>query len=174
MTLDLREHLDDVRLCDRKAEPPSRQYEGQGNGVDDDEGVWKLGEPSRRRGMLLRVVNEEFIGLNEDQKDALGMAELDNRSELVLSDDGSGRVVRRVQNQTSRLVSNDGLDVAKRRSKVIGRIGLGVDRMAAGEKDLIRKADPVGRRNDDLIARRNQGQHEIEKLLLPSGPGDHI
>src|SRR4029077_7901365 len=117
------------------------------------------------------VVDEELVGLVEDEKRVARAAPLDDPRQFRLGDHGTGRIAWRVDDDAPGPIACHGANRVERRAELNRLFRAGKDWSSARELHLIGKAHPVRRRNDHLVTLAHERQDDVEELLLAAASG---
>ncbi len=175
MALQLVHRLDQRHRRAGEAQPPA------GHRIGLRAAVHRHGAPAQPRlhlhdGRRLEPVIGELLVdvVGEDPDIRVAQQHVADRPQLVGRVGGAGRVARVVQHEPA----------GPRRDRLLERLGAQLEavvllarhqhRLAVGQRDDVRIADPARARDDDLVVLVQRRQHGIEDHLLAAGRDDDL
>src|SRR5262247_412923 len=102
--------------------------------------------------MPRRSVHEELIRLVRDHPEVLLTRQFEDVLDRLAAVHGAGRVVRRVEDDRPRTRSDLSFETDSRGEELVLGLSLDENRNATAKKDLLGEADPIRRRNEDLVS----------------------
>ena len=115
--------------------------------------------------MLLAAVREVAVDLVGDDDEVVLLGEGGNREQVLARHDGARRVVRVADEQHLRLWRHVLLELVRRDAELILDLGRHGDGLAAREDRAGLIGDVARLRDEDFVARREDGAHdEVERL----------
>ena len=157
----------------RPPQPPARHGERLGQAVDRQRAITKTlvqrgegDEPS----VAVDEVLVDFVGKDQQVglEDHFGQG-----SQLIGRVGHARRIGRRVEHQQFR-IARCGAELIGRDLKAALGAGVEENRLAAGELDHLRIADPVGGRDQDLVAGIDEDLAGVVKGVLAAEGHDHL
>ena len=130
-----------------------------------------VGVPSQR-GVLVSVEDKKFIALVEDDHQVPVQGQVHDPVHLIGRNDGSGRIVGRVDHHGPGARGHLGFQGRCLEDKVILLPGHDLDRHGSNHLELLRKSHPVGNGKQHLVPFFEQGEGQVEQRVLGAA-GDH-
>ncbi|MCY1296504.1 hypothetical protein D9M70_458930 [compost metagenome] len=175
LTLDHVHGLDELKRTGSVADAPAGHGIGLGDAVHRQRAVIKAGldfDRGRELEVAIGQVLVHVVGQHPDMR--MLHQHVRQRLQFGMAVGSARRVGRRVEDEPLGLRRNRLVQVLRREFEVVFLGGRDEHRRAAAQRHHFRIGDPVGRRDDDFIA-RVQGRHErVEKNLLSAGADNRL
>ena len=102
------------------------------------------------------------------------MGQLHNAFQVAGGDDGARRIRRRIQNDDLGSRGNRSFNGIRRNAKILRFFGGQIDDLTPGILNDVLEGDPVGDRQNDLIAVVHQHLDGVEQRQLPARGEDRL
>ena len=166
--------LDDVGRADHPAHAPAGHGVGLGDAVEDDHLVAELRHRGGDGGERHAVVGQVLVDLVGDHPQALGRGPLADLLDLLRRVHGAGGVGRGDEEQDLGALREGRLQLVHGDQVALLRAGENLHRHAAGQPDGLRVGGPERGRNNDLVARIQQGGEGVVDGLLAAVGHQHL
>ena len=124
--------------------------------------------------MLGAIIDELLVDFVGEDEDVFVERDIGQAGQFVLGVDGAGRIAGRVDDDHLGLRRHGVAEFVGRDLVVVLRLGRDDDRLRADELGHLGIAEPVGRGDDDFIARIERGEHGVEAGVLGAAGDDDL
>ena len=162
--VNLRHSADERLVAERVADAPARHRVGLREAVEEDRALLHAGQRGEAD-VLLAAVREVAVDLVGDDDEVVLLGEGGDSEEVLARHDGARRVVRVADEQHLRFRRHVLLELVWRDAELVLNLGRHGDGLAAREDRAGLIGDVARLRDEDFVARREDGAHdEVERL----------
>ncbi len=151
----------------RKARPPAGHRISFRQRPENDQVLLGPGERTARD--RLSSVVQVHVALVQQQENPAVVGQVDDALQILGRDHRARRVRRRIQNDGLGARRDGALDGVCRDAEALGLAGFEIDHFAARVLDDVLEADPVGNRQNDLVAVVDKDLQRVEQRQLAAG-----
>ena len=162
--VDLRHGADEGLVAERIADAPARHRVGLREAVEENRALLHAGQGGEAD-VLLAAVRQVAVDLVGDDDEVVLLGKGRDGQEILARHDGACRVVRIADEQRLRPGGHVLFELVRRDAELVLNLGRHGDGLAARENRAGLVGDVARLRDQDLVARREDGAHdEVERL----------